>query len=129
MVTIMGVQMMPSALWAFLLYVPAMFFNASPFGLAYGSLPVIAPPRMRAFVTSVYMCVVNLGMLLGPPIAGFFNERLFPSVDGVRWSLLTLTPLFGILGLALLACCRKHYAKSLAAAEAQARLEVASGSN
>jgi MFS family permease len=117
MVAIMAVQAMPNAFWAFVCYLPAMFFNASPFGLAYGSLPLITPPPMRAVVTSVFMCVVNLGMLLGPPIAGLFNERLFPQADGVRWSLLTLTPLFGLLGLALLAFGRRHYARSLEAAD------------
>jgi MFS family permease len=120
MLAIMSVQTMPSAFWAFVLYVPAMFFNTSPFGLAYGSLPVIAPPAMRAVVTSVFMCIVNLGMLLGPPIAGFFNEQVFPQAEGVRWSLLTVTPLFGLLGLSLLALGRKHYARSLDAADALA---------
>jgi MFS family permease len=79
---------------------------------------------MRAVVTSVFMCVVNLGMLLGPPIAGLFNERLFPQAEGVRWSLLILTPLFGSLGLGLLAVGRRHYAVSLDAAD---RLEAAAG--
>jgi MFS family permease len=120
MLAIMLVQTMPSAFWAFVCYVPAMFFVASPFGLAYGSLPVIAPAPMRAVVTSVFMVVVNLGMLLGPPIAGVFNERIFPDKDGVRWSLLTVAPIFGITGLVLLALCRKHYAVSLAAADALA---------
>ena len=120
MLMIMAVQTMPSAFWAFVLYVPAIFFNTSPFGLAYGSLPVIAPPAMRAVVTSVFMCVVNLGMLLGPPVAGFFNERVFPQAEGVRWSLLTVTPLFGLLGLSLLALGRRHYARSLDAADALA---------
>jgi Major Facilitator Superfamily len=124
MLAIMLVQTMPNALWAFVFYVPAMFFNSSPFGLAYGSLPVIAPPAMRAVVTSVFMCIVNLGMLLGPPIAGFFNQRLFPEADGVRWSLLTLAPLFGLLGLGLLALGRRHYARSLDAAD---QLETAAG--
>ena len=120
MLVIITVQMMPTAFWAFVLYVPAIFFNTSPFGLAYGSLPVITPPAMRAVVTSVFMCVVNLGMLLGPPIAGFFNEQLFPEAEGVRWSLLTMTPLFGLLGLSLLALGRKHYARSLDSADALA---------
>jgi MFS family permease len=118
MVAIMLVQTMPTAFSAFVCYVPAMFFVASPFGLAYGSLPVITPPAMRAVVTSVFMVVVNLGMLLGPPIAGVFNERIFPGNDGVRWSLLTMAPLFGVIGLILLALCRKHYARSLAVADA-----------
>jgi MFS family permease len=121
MVTIMLVQTMPDALWAFVLYVPAMFFAASPFGLAYGSLPVIAPAKMRAVVASFFMCIVNLGMLLGPPIAGLFNERIFPEVEGVRWSILTVTPIFGIAGLVLLAFCRRHYAVSLDAADALER--------
>lgn len=116
--SIMVIQVMPSALWAFLLYAPAMFFVGSPFGLAYGSLPVIAPPQMRAVVVSVFMFTVNLGMLLGPPLAGLFNERIFPEADGVRYSLLTLTLIFGASGLTLLGLCRKHYARSLAAAEA-----------
>lgn len=126
MVVIMLIQTMPNAFWAFLLYLPAAFFAASPFGLAYGSLPVIAPARMRAVVAGLFMCIVNLGMLLGPPLAGFCNERLFPQADGVRWSLLTVTPVFGILGLVLLALGRRHYARSLAAAEAREDGEAAS---
>ena len=110
-------QQMPSASWAFVAYVPAMLCVPSPFGLAYGSLPVIAPPTMRAVVTSVFMFVVNLGMLLGPPIAGFFNERLFPQPDGVRYSLSTLTLICGLGGLVLLGLCRRHYARSLQAAD------------
>jgi len=110
-------QLMPSALWAFLLYVPAMLCVPSPFGLAYGSLSVIAPPSMRAVVTSVFMFVVNLGMLLGPPIAGLFNERLFPQADGVRYSVTTLTLICGLAGLVLLAFCRRHYGRSLLAAD------------
>jgi len=113
-------QIMPTAFWAFLMYIPALLCVPAPFGLAYGSLPVIAPPAMRAVVTSVFMLVVNLGMLLGPPIAGWFNERLFPQADGVRYSLCTLTLICGLSGIALLALCRKHYARSLQAAEALA---------
>jgi MFS family permease len=114
---IMLIQTMPNAFWAFACYVPALFFVSSPFGLAYGSLPVIAPASMRAVVASVFMLVVSLGMLLGPPIAGFFNERVFPGGDGVRWSILTVTPIFGLAGLILLWFCRRHYAASLVAAE------------
>jgi MFS family permease len=111
------VQAMPSAGWAYLLYIPAMLTSTSPFGLAYGSLPVIAPPQMRAMVVSVFMFVISLGMLLGPPVTGFFNERIFPEVDGIRYSLSSVTLLFGVIGLVLLNLCRKHYARSLAEAD------------
>lgn len=115
---ILLIQVTPSPVWAFVLYVPAMFFNTSPYGLAYGSLPVIAPPAIRATVASVFMVVTSLGMLLGPPLAGIFNERIFPSPDGIRYSLMSVTILFGLLGVTLLALCRKHYARSLAGAHA-----------
>jgi len=110
-------QQMPSAFWAILAYVPAMLCVPSPFGLAYGSLTVITPPAMRAIVTSIYMFVVSLGMLLGPPIAGFFNERLFPQSDGVRYSLSALCLISGMCGLLLLGLGRKHYGRSLQAAD------------
>lgn len=114
------VQVMPSAGWAYLLYIPAMLTSTSPFGLAYGSLPVIAPRHMRAVVVSIFMFVISMGMLLGPPVTGFFNERVFPEQDGIRYSLTTVTLLFGVIGLTLLNLCRKHYARSLAEADALA---------
>lgn len=114
---ILLIQVAPSPLWAFLLYVPAMFFVNSPFGLANGALPMITPPAMRAQVGAVYMFVVSIGMLLGPPIAGLFNERIFPETDGVRYSLATVTLLFGGIGLALLWAGRSFYARSLKEAE------------
>ncbi len=120
MVAIVATQAMPDASWALACYVPAMFCVTSPFGLAYGSLPVITPPPMRAVVTSVFMFTVNLGMLLGPPITGFLNESVFPGARGVRLSLLTLTVACGVAGLALLALARGPYARSLAAADEHA---------
>jgi len=111
------IQFVPSAFWAFVLYVPAMILVNSPFGIANASLPVITPPHMRAQVAAVYMLVVSVGMMLGPPLAGFFNERIFPGADGVRYSLITLTAVFGVLGTILLWLGRRHYARSMAEAD------------
>ncbi|MFW6092878.1 MAG: spinster family MFS transporter [Pseudomonadota bacterium] len=115
---VLAIQLMPSPTLAFLLYVPAVFFVNSPFGLAFGALPVITPPQMRATVSAVYMFVMSLGMMLGPPLAGLVNEQVFPQTDGVRYSLIALTLTFGGLGSASLWICRHHYAKSLAQADA-----------
>ncbi|MDX1580785.1 MAG: MFS transporter, partial [Alphaproteobacteria bacterium] len=109
---VLAIQVMPNATWAFVLYAPAMFFVNSPFGLAYGALPVITPPQMRAQIAAVYMFVVSLGMLLGPTVAGVFNEQIFPGPDGVRYSLMTVTSLFGLTGVGLLWIGRKFYAAS-----------------
>ena len=63
------------------------------------------------------MLVGSIGMLFGPPLAGFFNEHVFPGADGVRYSMVTLTTVFGVIGGVLLQLARPHYARSLAAAE------------
>jgi MFS family permease len=112
------IQIAPNPTLAFLLYAPAVFFVNSPFGLAYGALPVITPPQMRAMVAGVYMFVVSIGMMLGPPLAGLVNEQIFPETEGVRYSLIALTIGFGGLGSLLLWRCRRHYARSLVEADA-----------
>ncbi|MCY3641935.1 MAG: hypothetical protein OXH37_13065 [Gammaproteobacteria bacterium] len=65
----------------------------------------------------MYLFVSALGMMLGPPIAGAFNEYVFPDADGVRYSLVTVSSVFGLLGVALLQLGRKPYAASLEAAD------------
>lgn len=112
------IQFMPSVWWAAAMYVPAMFFSTCPYGLAYGSLPLIAPAEIRATVVSVFMFVVNMGMFLGPPLAGMFNEHLFPGDSGIRYSMISLTLLCGGTGFVLLWLARKHYSRSLARATA-----------
>ncbi len=114
---ILAIQFTPSAFWAFVLYVPAMAAINSPFGIAAGALPVITPPNLRAQVAAVYLFVTSVGMLLGPPITGVFNEYVFPEGEGVRYSLVTVSSVFGLLGLALLQLARKPYALSLQAAD------------
>ena len=116
-VNIVVIQFAPSAFWAFVLYVPAMLLINSPFGIAAGALPVITPPNLRAQVAAVYLFVSALGMMLGPPIAGAFNEYVFPDADGVRYSLVTVSSVFGLLGVVLLQFGRKPYAASLEAAD------------
>jgi MFS family permease len=119
--TIIVIQFVPSPLWAIVLYVPAMMFINSPFGIAAGSLPVMTPSNMRAQVAAVYMLMVSVGMMLGPPLAGAFNEYIFPEAGGVRYSLITLTSVFGVIGGVSLWLGRRHYAVSLTEADAGVR--------
>ena len=115
---IIAIQFAPSELVAYLLYIPAMIFVNAPFGLANGSLPVIAPGRIHAQVAAIYLFVVSIGNLLGPPIAGYFNETVFPEADGVRYSIISLTIGYGVLGVLLLQLARKPYAAALARMDA-----------
>ena len=112
-VIILLVQAAPSAFWAFVLYAPAMMAINSPFGIAAGALPVITPPNLRAQVAAVYLFVVSIGMMVGPPITGAFNEFVFPEQEGVRYSLVTVTAVFGAIGIVLLQLARRPYAVSL----------------
>jgi MFS family permease len=112
------IQLMPTPTWAFILYAPALFFVNAPFGLAYGSLMVIAPPTMRALVAAIYMLTVSIGMLAGPPLAGLFNEQLFPQADGVRYSVMAMAAIFGVIGIGCLLGCRQDYARCMAEADA-----------
>ena len=112
-VAILLIQAAPTATIAFALYVPALFFVNSPFGIALGALSVITPPAIRAQVGAVYMFVSAMGMLLGPPIAGAVSEHLFPGAEGVRYSVATVALTFGSIGVVLLWFGRAHYARSL----------------
>jgi len=74
---------------------------------------VITPPNLRARVAAGYMLTGAIGMMLGPPLAGAFNEFIFPGYDGVRYSMMTMTIFFGLIGVILLGLGRKHYALSI----------------
>ncbi len=110
---VLALQFAPSAFWAYVLYAPALLAVNSPFGIAAGSLPVITPPHLRARVAAVYMLAGAIGMMFGPPLAGAFNDHLFPGSDGVRYSMITMISIFGLLGVTLLWFARKPYAASL----------------
>ena len=116
-VAIVAVQFAPTAFIAYVLYVPALICINAPFGIANGALAVIAPGTLRARVAAVYLFVVAIGNLLGPPITGFFNDVVFPQADGVRYSVIAITLLFGLLGSVLLWLGRKPYARSLQRAQ------------
>ena len=113
------IQVMPSATWAFVLYAPAMFFVNSPFGMSNGAIPVITPPNMRAVVASVSSLMsATLAMGLGPPVAGYLNDSIFTGPEGVRYSLMTMAIVCGVIGLTSLWFCRRYYADSLRRADA-----------
>ena len=112
------IQIAPSATWAYILYAPALLAVNSPFGIAAGALPVITPPHLRARVAAVYMFAGAVGMMFGPPLAGAFNEYLFPGAEGVRYSMIIMTCCFGFLGVLFLWFARKPYAASMQSADA-----------
>ena len=123
--TALLIQIAPDPFWAFVLYAPALLAVNSPFGIANGALPVITPTHLRARVAAVYMLTGAIGMMFGPPLAGAMSEHLFPGIEGVRYSMITMVSFFGVLGIVLLWFARKPYADSLDRADA---MEAASES-
>jgi MFS family permease len=111
--SIVLIQTADSALFAFLFYVPALFFLNTPFGLSFGALPLIAPPDLRARVVAIYMLVVSAGNALGPPVTGWLTDTFFTSDDGIMQSLVVITLFFGIVGIAFLLYGKSAYAESV----------------
>lgn len=122
---IISIQILPDLTWIWLLYAPASLFVTMPFGLAQGSLTVVTPPHMRAQVAAVYWVVISvIGMGAGPVVAGLGSDLLFTGDDGLRYSLITVTAVFGPLGIGLLWLGRKPYARSLTRADTLHEAEV-----
>lgn len=115
--SVLLIQVAPSAFWAYVFYAPALLAVNSPFGIASGSLPVITPPHLRARVAAVYMLTGAVGMMFGPPLAGAFNEYIFPGAEGVRYSMITMTCFFGVIGVFFLWLARAPYADSMRKAD------------
>ncbi len=126
--SVLAIQFMPNPLWAFVLYAPALIFVNSPFAMAYASLTYVTPPELRARVAAVYMFMVSFGMMLGPPIAGTFNEHIFPSDQGVRYSIMSVTVIFGVLGTIFLLLARRPYTRTAQDAQAWSGEEDAAAS-
>ncbi len=113
------IELSSSVLWAWVLYVPAVFLVNSPYGLANGALPVIAPPHLRAQIAALYALVgAVFGMGIGPPLGGAISDYIFTGPEGVRYSIMSMTCVFGPIGAGLLWWGRRHYALSLERASA-----------
>lgn len=67
-------------------------------GLAVLILQHVAPPRMRAKITSLYVLVGNLvGLTCGPALSAWLSESIFEGPDAIRQSL----SLVGLVALPL----------------------------
>lgn len=115
---IIGIQVVTGLAWVYALYVPAMFLLNIPYGMLQGAMIQISPPEIRARVASVYMIFTAIGNALGPALVGWLNDDVFTARDGVRFSMLSMCLLFGLLGIALLATVRGRFTAALGSAAA-----------
>ena len=106
---------MPSGTLAALLLVPVNFFAAFPYGAAAAAVQELAPNRMRAQVSALYLFVVNIiGLGFGPTAVALVTDYGFRRDDAVAWSLTTVVALSLAAAVGLLGWGRGSYARSVA---------------
>ena len=90
---------------------------ATSAGLA--GLMVVTPNQMRAQTSALYYLVVNLiGLTVGPTGIALFTDRVFHNDASLRWSILSVSILMGVLAVALLTYNLAQYRKAVAASRA-----------
>jgi MFS family permease len=79
---------MPTANLSLLVFCPVYFLGTFPFALAPATLSTITPNQMRAQITALYLCTVNLiGAGLGPLYVGMLTDHVFHNEQLLKYSL------------------------------------------
>ena len=104
--------------WAMLILVGAVYTTAMPHGMAPASIQEVMPNRMRGQASAIYLFINNLiGLGVGPVALGWMTDYVFTEtewgIEGVRYSLLTVTVTAHIVATLVLWKCRGCYCKSL----------------
>lgn len=89
---------------------PSVLFGTMPFPLAAVAIQQIAPGRMRAQLSSLYMMAVNvIGLGVGPLIVGVFTDQVFSQPSDVRYSLAIVVGCAAPAGALLLRAALRPY--------------------
>jgi MFS family permease len=98
----------------------AQFFTTFTFPLAAAAIQLSTPNQFRGQTSALYLFTINLcGLGLGPVMVGLMNDTVFPSADGVRYSLAVINAATAPLAAILLMTAWRPYR------EARARYEAA----
>ncbi len=79
----------------------AFLFGNLPTVAGYSAVSEVVPPPIRAGLAGLN--TLSIGLItnsLGPLLVGLFSDHLYPTPDGIRWSLLTMTAISVIGGTA-----------------------------
>lgn len=103
---------------AMLLIVPVVFMAGMPGALGAASIQEMMPNNMRGQASAIYLLVVNmLGLALGPLILAMLTDYIFTDeaygVEGIRYSLLSLTVTAHVISTLLLWKCMGHFRDSM----------------
>lgn len=103
---------------AMLLIVPVVFMAGVPGALGAASIQEMMPNNMRGQTSAIYLLVVNmLGLALGPLILAMLTDYIFTDegygVEGIRYSLLSLTVTAHLISTLLLWKCMGYFRDSM----------------
>jgi MFS family permease len=109
--------LMSDANAAMFLVIFAVYLAALPGALGAAAIQELMPNNMRGQTSAIYLLVVNMmGLALGPLVLAlltdyFFTEETY-GVEGIRYSLLSLTVAAHIISTFLLWRCMGHFRES-----------------
>ncbi|MBI1186051.1 MAG: MFS transporter [Alphaproteobacteria bacterium] len=93
----------------------AQFFTTFPFPLAAAAIQLATPNQLRGQMSALYLFTINLcGLGLGPVLVGLMNDAVFPTPEGVRYSLALVNALTAPAAALLLWLALKPYRASRA---------------
>jgi MFS family permease len=99
--------------WAFLVLSSVYFVLCYPFlGYAIAALQLHTPAALRGRMSAWFVAVITImGTFVGAPITALFTEKLFVDPALIRWSLVTVSVIFGPLVVAMMIWVGRHVRK------------------
>ncbi|MGH8142510.1 MAG: MFS transporter [Steroidobacteraceae bacterium] len=109
----------PIPLVALLMLVPMTVGMLAATSAGLAGLMVVTPNQMRAQASALYYLVVNLiGLTAGPTGIALFTDHVFHNDALLRYSILSVSIIVGVLALLVLTYNLGQYRKAVAASEA-----------
>ena len=111
-----ALPLLPRAEWALLaVFVPG-FALAAPFGAATAAVQEIMPNQVRALASAILLFILNLiGLGLGPTSVALFTDFVFQDESAIRYSLVLLYLIGGLMVTLLSWAVLKPYREAIAA--------------
>ena len=99
-----------NATLAVLCLIPLMFGLAIASASSSAAVVHIAPAENRGQISAMYLLVISMvGLFLGPPSVAALTDYVFQDEMMIRYSILTVTSIIGMIGVVILIAGRRHY--------------------
>jgi MFS family permease len=114
--------LMPTPQLALTVYILTGIFANYPSVLGLAAIAEITPNEMRGTITAIYIMLIGLlSSGIGPFAVGVFTDYVFGAKEMIGMSMVAVTILTGVTGVAVLWAGLKPYRESLSRATWQAK--------